>query len=107
MEPDALMQSRLLKLLCGCTCFELTSYWRSTGRPYADGFIQARHTDRGLAIADARARFPAKPGPADWLVCLSHRRRRLIIAASQKRAAHKYRECFPGGLVVRVGAAEH
>ena len=64
--------------------------------------MQARHTDRGTAIADALARFPAKPGPADWNLCLSHRRRRLINAECQALAARRYRESFPDGLVVHL-----
>lgn len=72
MEPDALMRSRLLKLGSDCTCVALTRYWRSMDRTFADWFIQARHTDRKTAMADTLARFPAKPGPADWNLCLSH-----------------------------------
>ena len=74
VEPDALMRARLLKLWCDGTCFELTHYWRSTDRTFAVWFMQARHTDRKTAIADALARFPAKSGSADWYLCLSHRR---------------------------------
>lgn len=93
------LQSGLLKLWCVGTCLELAHDWRSTDRTLADRFIQARHTDRETAIADALARILAKLSPADGNGCQRHQRHRLINAASQKLAALKYRESFPDGLV--------
>ena len=41
------------------------------------------HIYPGLAVADALERFPAQPGDPDWVLCLSHARRRRINSRAQ------------------------
>ena len=100
VPADALMNSRLLKLWCDCTLFQLTRYRRGTDHDFCQWFRCARHMELKVAVIEAIARFPAKPGSVDWNLCLSHNRRRKINAECQAAAVAAYRGRCPDGLVV-------
>ena len=86
VSETALHDSRLLKLWCDCTEFRLTQYRRGKDRSFADWFCRARELGDD-AMAEARAKFPPKPGDADWNLVMSHHRRRQLNASIQARLA--------------------
>ncbi|OYV37403.1 MAG: hypothetical protein B7Z80_12935 [Rhodospirillales bacterium 20-64-7] len=83
VSETALHDSRMLKLWCDCTDFRLTTYRRGTDRAFADWFIAVRQMPAPDAVAEARRRFPPKPGHARWNLTMSHFRRRQINESIQ------------------------
>ena len=82
LPPHALQDSDMLRELCGGNRFTLTENRRSDP-PLFDfitslrpGTPQARPLAE--ALADARARFPGTAREADWVLCLSHRKRMAL-----------------------------
>ena len=83
VSVTALHDSRLLRLWCDCTEFQLTRYRRGADRSFADWFCGARQKSDAEAVAEARRRFPPKPGHADWNLVMSHHRRKRVNATIQ------------------------
>ena len=82
VQPHALQESAMLRELCCGNRFTLTENKRSD--PPLFDFIQslrpgtAQARPLAEALAEARARFPRTAREADWVLCLSHRKRMAL-----------------------------
>jgi ATP-dependent exoDNAse (exonuclease V) alpha subunit len=100
VPSDALMHSKLLKMWCGETRFEVARYRRGADEAFCTWFINMRHSQSiDEARKEALARFPVTERKPEWHLCLSHRLRKII---NQKRQAEAVKALDPGELVVRL-----
>ena len=84
VDIDAFRESRLYKLWSDCTMFRLTRCRRSDWEHFR--FYTGLPASLPQAIAMSRARY-GNALDADLHVCISHRRRRAIAHAKQRRLA--------------------
>jgi hypothetical protein len=97
---DALVQSKLLKLWCDCTRFEVTRYRRGADYVFSAWFIDMRlNKTMDDAREEAIAKFPVTSRRVEWNLCLSHHRRKLINKKCQEAAA---KELDSSELMVRL-----
>lgn len=89
VSATAFRESRLYKSWSDCTCFQLTRCRRSDQQHF--DFYTTLSQSLPKAIAESRKRY-REVEDADLHVCISHKRRRAISTAKQRRAAEG-KEC--------------
>jgi tRNA uridine 5-carbamoylmethylation protein Kti12 len=100
VPSDAVIRSDLLKLWSGCTRFEVSRYRRGIDPLFSAWFIDMRlNKTMNEALREAITKFPLTSRRANWNLCLSHHRRKMINQISQELAV---KELDPRESVVRL-----